>query len=390
MGYRKFGATQLFTGRGIQSGQVLITDENGIVEAITDFANAGDDIETLEGLITPGFVNTHCHIELSHMKGLIPPGTGLVPFLISVITKRKFPVEVIMHAMEDAEKELYDSGTSAVGDICNTTDSVFIKKGSKIRWRNFIEVIGLPATGASERFATAEHICKQFDVAASSLSPHAPYSVSRKLFELINDASQQQMISIHNQESEAENALFREKTGDMLHLYNHLKIDALSFKASGRTSLQTYLPWLHKAPGFILVHNTYSSKEDVLFAQSQVSSLSSLFFCICINANHYIEATTPPLQMLRQCNANITLGTDSYAANRQLNMLEEIKSIQHAVGLSVPLTEILQWATLNGAKALQMEDRLGSFEPGKQPGIVWIDKVHDQRISSDAVAKRIL
>lgn len=390
MGYRKFGATQLFTGREIQSGQVLITNEEGIVEAITDFANAGDNIETLEGLITPGFVNTHCHIELSHMKGLIPPGTGLVPFLTSVITKRNFPAEVIRHAMEDAEKELYDSGTSAIGDICNTTDSVFIKNNSKIQWRNFIEVIGLPATGASECFAKAAHILKQFDVTTSSLSPHAPYSVSRKLFELINDASQQHIISIHNQESEAENALFRDKQGEMLYLYNNLNIDASSFKASGKTSLQTYLPWLNKASGWILVHNTYSSIEDVLFAQSQVSSLSALFFCICINANHYIESTSPPLQMLRQCNANITMGTDSYAGNRQLNMLEEIKSIQHAFGLCVPLAEILQWATLNGAKALQMQNRFGSFEPGKQPGIVWIDQVQDQRISRDAVAKRIL
>lgn len=390
MGYRKFGATQLFTGREIQSGQVLITNEDGIVEAITDFANAGDNIETLEGLIIPGFVNTHCHIELSHMKGLIPPGTGLVPFLTRVITKRNFPAEVIRHAMEDAEKELYDSGTSAIGDICNTTDSIFIKNNSKIQWRNFIEVIGLPATGASERFANAVHIFKQFDVASSSLSPHAPYSVSRKLFELINDASQQQIISIHNQESEAENALFCDKQGEMLYLYNNLNIDASSFKASGKTSLQTYLPWLNKASGLILVHNTYASKEDVLFAQSLVSSLSELFFCICINANHYIESATPPLHMLRQCNANITLGTDSYAGNRQLNMLEEIKSIQHAFGLSVPLAEILQWATLNGAKALQMQNRFGSFEPGKQPGIVWIDQVEDQRISRYAVAKRML
>lgn len=94
--------------------------------------------------------------------------------------------------------------------------------------------------------------------------------------------------------------------------------------------------------------------------------------------------------MLRQCNANITLGTDSYAGNRQLNMLEEIKSIQYAFGLSVPLAEILQWATLNGAKALQMQNRLGSFDPGKQPGVVLIDKLEGECISRDAVAKRIL
>ena len=89
MRYRKFKADGLFTGRQILNGDnILITGENGIAEAIVHEADAGDDIKIYEGLITPGFINCHCHVELSHMKGVIEPDTGLVDFLIKVISDR--------------------------------------------------------------------------------------------------------------------------------------------------------------------------------------------------------------------------------------------------------------------------------------------------------------
>lgn len=83
------------------------------------------------------------------------------------------------------------------------------------------------------------------------------------------------------------------------------------------------------------------------------------------------------------------MGTDSYASNWQLNMLEEIKTIQQEFPW-IPLSEILKWATLNGAMALNMEGKLGSFEQGKQPGVVLIDKIMDQKILKDAMAGRII
>lgn len=394
MGYRKFSANYLFSGEKIITGAVLIVRGSGEVEAVVAPEDAGGDIEKFEGLITPGFVNTHCHLELSHMRGRIPPGTGLTSFLTRVIKERNFPEYEVFDAMQHAVKEMYDGGIVAVGDICNTTDTISSKERSTIRWHNFIEVIGFAADQATGRFEFAAQVAEKFRMQLpqgslhTSLSPHAPYSVSETLFGLINNAAPGKTITIHNQESKAENELYLHKSGELLEFYAGLNINATLFKASGKSSLQTYLPWLDNASQLLLVHNTCTTEEDLLFAESRDSYPHRLFFCVCINANRYITGMMPPIGLLRKNNCTITLGTDSYASNRQLSILEEMKTLQYA--FDIPLEEMLQWATINGARALKMDDELGSFSPGRQPGVVLIDKIRDGAIAPDAVATRLL
>src|SRR5437773_459481 len=92
MAYKKFQADQLFSGHELLSGDhVLIMSEHGKIEDIVLEVNAGDDIQKLQGILSPGFINCHCHLELSHLKNVIPPGTGLIEFLCSVVTKREAP-----------------------------------------------------------------------------------------------------------------------------------------------------------------------------------------------------------------------------------------------------------------------------------------------------------
>lgn len=83
------------------------------------------------------------------------------------------------------------------------------------------------------------------------------------------------------------------------------------------------------------------------------------------------------------------LGTDSLASNHQLSILEEMKTLQKHFPV-VSTKTLLQWATINGAKALQMDNVLGSFERGKKPGIVIIEKAADVLLSAASSAKRIL
>jgi cytosine/adenosine deaminase-related metal-dependent hydrolase len=72
MKFRKFRADSIFDGyKMIEPGKVLVTNEQGIVEEIIDESDAGDDVEIIDGILSPGFINCHCHLELSHMKGLI-------------------------------------------------------------------------------------------------------------------------------------------------------------------------------------------------------------------------------------------------------------------------------------------------------------------------------
>jgi cytosine/adenosine deaminase-related metal-dependent hydrolase len=130
--------------------------------------------------------------------------------------------------------------------------------------------------------------------------------------------------------------------------------------------------------------------KDIEFIKLSTSNLQlSTFFCLCPNANLYIINTLPDVNMLVENDCMIVLGTDSLASNHQLSIVEEIKTL-HQNFPAIPLELMLQWATINGAKALQMEGRLGSFEKGKQPGIVLIEGIKNLQVTSHTSSKRIL
>ena len=107
MRYRKLKGNQIFTGYELlDENKVLILDENGVVETIVPIQDAGEDIEVLDGILMPGLINCHCHIELSHLKNIIPPHTGLVDFLIGVVKNRTIDEEQIRESIIAAEKEI--------------------------------------------------------------------------------------------------------------------------------------------------------------------------------------------------------------------------------------------------------------------------------------------
>jgi len=140
--YQKFSADKLFTGNEILQNRVLITDEKCIVENIIASEDAGDGIQYMEGIISPGFINCHCHLELSHMRGLIPEKTGLIDFVFSILTKRHLDEEVILQAIATAEDEMLQNGIVAVGDICNNELTALQKSKRRIHYYNFIETSG--------------------------------------------------------------------------------------------------------------------------------------------------------------------------------------------------------------------------------------------------------
>ncbi|MFT3978984.1 MAG: amidohydrolase family protein [Ferruginibacter sp.] len=376
--YRKYKPTHIFNGTQLlPEGQVLICLEDGTIEQVLPLAEAGDDVQEIAGILSPGFINAHCHTELSHFKRMIPEHTGLVNFVQQVMSRRnEKPAAEKQSAMEAAVQEMYDSGIVAVGDICNTTDSIPVKQNGLLYWQNFIEVSGFVDAGANKRWNDIQLILEEFRTALPSSSsipvPHAPYSVSRTLFELINSATAGQLISIHNQETAAENELYQHKSGDFLTLYKNFGIDISSFVPTGRSSLQSWLPYFDSLQQIISVHNSFTGEADIAFAKNRLS------YCICINANLYIENVLPPVELLLKNGCHIVLGTDSYASNHQLSIMAEINSIQKSFP-GIAIETMLQWATINGAKTLGIDDRYGSFEPGKKPGLVLINNGEAKR-----------
>ena len=370
---------------------MLITTTDGMIIDLVDKAAAGDGIESFEGILTPGFVNCHCHLELSHLKGGIPKHTGLIDFVFKIVTDRNFEEKEIGAAIETAEQQMLQNGIVAVGDICNNGSSIAQKLGERIWYRNFIETSGFAPAIAIQRFQRSKDFYNAFATVLphNSIVPHAPYSVSPELFNLINNHPGSKQLTIHNQEISAENELFEKRQGDFLRMYEKMNIDISFFKASRKSSLQTYLPSLSNARSMILVHNVSTCEADIEFANAIFKNRDAkLFYCICPNANLYIADRLPNVNQLHQHGCQIVLGTDSLASNDQLSILEEIKTLNRHFP-EITLKTMLGWATINGAKALGCSDIFGSFEKGKKPGVVIVGGVKDGNIN-DAGAGRLL
>lgn len=376
MSYRKIRADKIFDGYRFVDG-VLVISEEGIIENIVREDDAGDEVERVEGILSPGLINCHCHLELSHMKGLIPEKTGLVDFVFKVVTERHHSEEEIVKAIEVAETEMLEDGIVAVGDICNNTLTNAQKQKKRIHYYNFIEASGWLPSVSEMRGQRAKSLMEEFRLVSPAVSivPHAPYSVSENLWKAIQPYFENRTVSIHNQETAFEDEFFSKGSGDFLRMYQLMKIDNNHHQPTSRSSLQSYFDKLLKAEKIILVHNTFTKQEDIDYIQLQTpNSKPQTFFCLCVNANRYIEDALPPVGLFRKNNCTIVLGTDSLASNRSLRISDEIKTIRKNFP-SIPLEEILQWATINGATALQLDKQLGSFEKGKRPGIIlWDEK----------------
>ena len=387
--YQKFQATQIFTGTELLEDQlVLITQKDGTIEAMVGIEDAGDEVQNFEGILTPGFINTHCHLELSHMKGMIPAHTGLQEFVKQIVSLRKVEDAIIQQAIVSAEDEMYKNGIVAVGDISNTLDTLNQKAKHHLAYYSFVELYDLDPTRAADKILAGLEIQKQFqeNCVRASLVPHAPYSVTNELWNLLSAHFGIHTISLHNQETPDENDFFKTKTGSFLGMYERTKVNLDFFEATGLSSLQSVLPIFKKAHHGILVHNSFTSAEDI---QAVHAGMNNAFWCLCPNANQYIEQTMPPIELLRSEKAKVVIGTDSYASNWSLNILDELKTIQHHHP-QIPLAEMLGWATINGAQALQMNKHLGSFEKGKKPGVVLITGVDALNGLKYASSQRIL
>lgn len=372
----KLSADFVFTGKDdpIANGIVIIDDSGKILEVINPAKtlNIPSDIKKLEGYICPGLVNTHCHLELSYLKNKIPTKLGLDGFIQYLDNVRNFSKEENLLAIEEADKNMYEQGIVAVGDICNTDITLTQKEISKIKYHSFCETYSFNPAKAEIAFEKATQNFLKFQKINNrvSITAHAPYSLSDKLFRLIGDFATENncLLSYHNQESKEENELYLNKRGKILERLSGWGIDYSDWNPTGKSALISTLPYFPKQNNVLLVHNIYSSAEDIDFASNYSNSI---WWCLCPNANIYIEERLPDIPLFLEKNTRITLGTDSLASNGELSILNEIITIQEHYP-AIPLATIISWATINGATFLKMDDAIGSLEKGKTPGVLFI------------------
>lgn len=366
---RKIKST-IINGKEIIPQGVLILDDDGTtLDLIPEHKIDFSDYEHHEGYLVPGFVNTHCHLELSHLKNKIEEHTGLVDFILKLQEIREASAEEMEEAMVLAEQMMVDNGIVAVGDISNTSSSFGVKAKKNIFYHTFLEALGFTSARAQfvmDNMLKLKEETKYLNL-SSSISPHAPYSVSRELFKHIA-ALRERVYTLHHLESLEEIMFLKEKSGDFLRLYDFFNINIDEFSAVEQSATKY---WLNQftVEKIILVHNTFLSDDAYDIVQK---SLTNCYWCLCPNANLYIEDRLPNIPSLVQKGAKICIGTDSLASNYQLDILSEIKTIKkHFPQLETPY--LLQCATIHGAEALGIEQEFGSFHIGKKNKVLFIE-----------------
>lgn len=391
---RKITSDLIFIGdgRAIADGIVEIDYEGFILGIFNANTFSSKEIEYYPGAIIPGMINAHCHLELSHLGGRVPTGTGLLPFLKSVVTFRDIDPAIIAQEIKKQDQIMFEQGIVAVGDISNTADTLATKRSSSILYHTFVEMFDfmLPSL-AGKYYRQYLEVYEQFKTSGDlsvSATPHAPYTVSPDLFDKINALNHSTTsVSIHNQETLDENLLFLDGSGGFPSFFEDFEIDFSNFIPTGRTSIHYSMDKLDPKHVILMVHNTLTEANEIKMMHMWGDRV---YWVTCPNANLYIENRLPDYHIFQKTKAKVAIGTDSITSNWQLSILEEMKTIAKYAS-HIPAAELVKWATLNGAESLGVQSKLGSFMVGKQPGLVWIntDPSNPENLLSAKSAKRI-
>lgn len=372
---------------------IVTVDDFGKIISVSDQVPADADItavEHLKGIICPGFINTHCHVELSHLHGKIAESGGLINFIKGIQELRDSDPNEVEAAAVKADSDMYDNGIVAVGDISNSNATVALKANSKLYYHTFVETFAFTPNRAEETFNNALALMAEFKPQSCSVTPHAPYSVSKELFKLIkkycDSNPNKNLISIHNQECEDENKFYRYKLGSFNDLYAQFGIDISYFKPQARNSLQSVIPLLTAKQDILMVHNTCTNLKDIYFIKRFDRRIH---WCFCPNANLYIEGSLPKVDLFLDQGFNITLGTDSLASNKKLCILSEMRTLQSKFP-NLTFGRLIKWATINGATYLGIDKEKGSLEVGKTPGLNLITGLDDLKITADTKVRRLI
>ncbi len=357
---RRIASHLLFDRGEVIPRPVVTVDDTGLIVSVGQWERLDGDASTefYAGALCAGFVNAHCHLELSYLRGAIARGTGFAGFARAIGAVRGgFAMEDRLRALEAADARMWHEGVQAVADIVNGETSFAAKARSAVRYRSFAEVFGLNAS--------TEAVRPLLQYPDTTLTPHSTYSIQDTAFsEVVSDAANDP-LSIHFMESDDEAALFRGE-GSLAAWYGRMgwRCDFLSHGSPARR-VADMVP---RGRRVLLVHGCRVGDAEYDMVSDRLGQ--TLWWVLCPRSNDYISGLRPPVELLRQRGARICVGTDSLASNECLSMVEELKLLG-----GVPLEEAVAWATVNGAQALGLDGGIGSIEAGKRPGLVLIENL---------------
>lgn len=370
-------------------------DDDGTIVSVGECDDVGKEETFYKGALVPGFVNTHCHIELSHLQGKFAKKTGMAGFIDQInalrdISDRTSRMECIRKWMD----RLWSQGVSAMGDISNGDESFPAKAASPMYTRTFLEVFGSEpeeCTKVMESVGQLQEKAAGYGLDAAP-APHSCYTMSPELLTAASRAALDSgYLSYHSQESIQEEQMLVSGSGALYE--NRKRLGMSTPPVTGRPSLFYFLDRIgkiHPAPfeeHILLVHEVCLTEEA---ADAVNDKLKNAFVALCPISNIFIHDTLPPVALMRRKGMRITVGTDSLSSNDTLDVVGEMRCLQKAFPY-ISLGEILTWACRNGALFLGKEKGLGTIAPGKRPGIVLIEGLDaDGRLTDGSFSGRII
>lgn len=376
----------------IRNGFVEYDAEDGRILAVGE---CGPDEEVRQGAVVPGFVNSHCHIELSHLHGKFRKGTGMAGFIDQINALRDWAGDDVKARLtQEWMDKMWKDGVSAMSDISNDDSSFKVKSSHKIYTRTFLEVFGSEPEMCDGVMSDVTKLKETADAEGidAAPTPHSCYTMSPQLLSASAAAGLESgYLSYHSQESQEEEDLLISGSGAM---YENRKRSGMSTPpVTGESSLKYFIDRLAAAKPapydehILLVHNVCLKQDDIDAAKRV---MNNVYWAVCPLSNIFIHNALPPIPLMRENGLAITVGTDSLSSNDDLDMVKELVCIKQNFA-EVPMNEILVWACLNGARFLSKEDTLGSIAPGKTPGIVFVSNVdEDGSFTSDSRSERLV
>ena len=376
----------------IRNGFVEYDAEDGRILAVGE---CGPDEEVRQGAVLPGFVNSHCHIELSHLHGKFRKGTGMAGFIDQINALRDWAgADVKARLTQEWMDKMWKDGVSAMSDISNDDSSFKVKSSHKIYTRTFLEVFGSEPEMCEGVMSDVTKLKETADAEGidAAPTPHSCYTMSPQLLSASAAAGLESgYLSYHSQESQEEEDLLISGSGAM---YENRKRSGMSTPpVTGESSLKYFIDRLAAAKPapydehILLVHNVCLKQDDIDAAKRV---MNNVYWAVCPLSNIFIHNALPPIPLMRKNGLAITVGTDSLSSNDDLDMVKELVCIKQNFA-EVPMNEILVWACLNGARFLSKEDSLGSIAPGKTPGIVFVSNVDEEgSFTADSRSERLV
>ncbi len=311
--------------------------------------------------ILPGLVNAHTHLELSWMKGRVPPGDSMPAWAQRLINLRLTESAGGPAPILDAIADVRASGTALVGDVMNGIGTYDLLASSPLFAAAFYEMLGF-----NQAFATSLMTAAQQQLAALTptdrvrltIVPHAPYSVSPHLFRAIADAAGNRPVSVHLGESPDEILFLKNGTGSWRGLLEQVGAwdSQWTAPACGPVDYLDRLGLLNDR--LIAVHGVQLTEHEL--ARLAIAGATVV---TCPRSNRWTGVGDPPIARFYASGVRVAIGTDSLASTPDLNLFHEM-AIVRELAPAVPAREILRSATLEGARALGFGDELGAIRPG--------------------------